>query len=302
MSSHNLSHLAAFVSVARHSGFQKAGAELGLSTSAVSHAIRALEERLGVSLFNRTTRSVALTNAGQRLMERLQSALSEVGDALDEMNNFRGSPTGTLRINTSRAAGHLLVAPLMQRFLAAYPEIHLEIVDEDGLVDIVAGGFDVGIRFHESVPEDMVAVPIGGLQRIVVVGAPGYFAGRPAPHHPHELATHDCIRHRFPSGRLYKWEFSRDGVQFEVEVNGRVTAGDAHLSILASLDGIGLCYTLEDYVAPLVREGRLVCVLDDWCPPIAGFMLYYPQQRRMPPALRAFIDMATEGRAAVKPQ
>ena len=291
----NLSHLALFVAVARQGSFQKAAAEAAISTSAVSHAIRGLEEQFGVGLFNRTTRSIALTDAGQRLFERLQPMLRDVGDAIEEMNSFRAKPAGTLRINTSRTGAHLLLAPLMGRFLATYPEIHLEIVDDDGLVDIVAGGFDAGIRYQESVPEDMVGVRIGAEQRFAVVAAPAYFQAHGEPGHPDDLSRHECIRHRFPSGRLFKWEFERDGVEIEVDVRGRLTVGDMDLALRAALDGIGLTFLIEERVAEPIADGRLRRVLGDWCPPFPGPMLYYPRQRRMPSALRAFIDM-TRGR------
>ena len=287
----NLSHLAVFAAVARHCSFQRAAAEAGMSTSAVSHAIRGLEERLGVSLFNRTTRSVALTEAGQRLVERLQPALRDVGDALEEMNNFRATPAGTLRINSSHIAAQMLVAPLLPRFLEAYPEIHLEIVLDDGFVDIVAGGFDAGIRFDEAVPEDMVAVRFGGAQRFAVVGAPQYFAHRPMPRHPHDLAAHACIRHRFPSGRIFKWEFEKGRDRLDLDVTGPATLGDLALGLSAALDGVGLAFVFEAMAADAIADGRLLRALDDWCPPYPGFMLYYPRQRRMPSALRAFIDM-----------
>jgi|SRR6516165_915146 DNA-binding transcriptional LysR family regulator len=288
----NLSHLVIFAALARHSSFQKTAAEVGMSTSAVSHAIHGLEERLGVSLFNRTTRSVALTDAGQRLLERLQPALRDVGDAIEEMNNFRATPAGTVRINTSRAAVRLLVSPLIRRFVAAYPEIHLEIVDEDGLVDVVGTGFDAGIRFEEKVPEDMVGIRIGPSQRWVVVGAPSYFERRPRPDRPSDLLLHECIRHRFPSGRLLKWKFEKDDAKVEIEVKGRVTLGDQSLTAQAALDGIGLSFVFEDFVKSAIEDGRLIRVLSDWCPSFPGFLLYYPRQRRMSSALRAFIDMA----------
>ncbi len=291
MSLPNLSHLAAFVSVARQLSFQRAAAGRGMSTSAMSHAIRGLEERLGVSLFHRTTRSVSLTEAGQRLLDRLQPVLANVDDALEEMNNFRSVPTGTLRINTSRAAAQILIAPLMARFLAGYPEIHLDIVDDDGFVDIAAGGFDAGVRFLESVPEDMVAIPIGPPCRFVVVGSPAYFEGRTIPLHPDDLAVHDCVRHRFPSGRVFRWEFEKAGKEIAVEVGGRLTIGSQELAMTAALDGIGLAFLLEDVVRLAVDDGRLLRVLDDWCPSFPNFMLCYPRQRRMPSALRAFIDM-----------
>jgi DNA-binding transcriptional LysR family regulator len=236
----NLSHLVVFATVARLGSFRGAGAEAGMSTSAVSHAIRGLEDRLGVTLFNRTTRSVSLTEAGQRLLERLQPALRDVGDAIEEMNAFRSTPTGTLRINASRSAAKLFIAPVIAKFFAAYPEINLEIMEQDGFVDIVAAGFDAGIRFEEAVPEDMVGVRLGISMRWAVVGAPSYFASHPAPLHPDDLSAHDCIRFRFPSGRFSRWEFAKDGVEMEVDVRGRLTVSDAGTGVAAALDGIGL--------------------------------------------------------------
>lgn len=290
----NLSHLAAFSAVARLASFRKAGEELSLSTSAVSYAIRNLEERLGVNLFNRTTRSVALTDAGQRLAERLQPVLHDLGDALDEMNHFRGSASGTLRINTSRAASYLLLMPMAARFLAAYPDIRLEIGEDDSFVDIVGSGFDAGVRLLEAVPEDMVAVPIGPPLRSVVVASPGYLESREPPGHPADLMQHECIRYRFPSGRYFKWEFQKDGETLEFDVPGRIALSDVHAEVRAASDGIGIGYVPENYVAGLLDAGRLVRLLDDWCPVIPGFMLYYPRQRRVSSALRAFIDMARQ--------
>ncbi|MFZ6646327.1 LysR substrate-binding domain-containing protein [Undibacterium sp. TJN25] len=288
----NLSHLAVFASVARHSSFRKAAADLALSASAVSYAIRTLEDRLGVTLFNRTTRSVALSDAGKRLLERLQPALGDVSNALEEMNSFRATPSGTLRINTSRNAAQQLIAPLMQRFLDAYPDIHLEIVSDDGLVDIVGAGFDVGVRYEEAVPEDMIAVSFGPSHRFVLIGSPDYLKRYGVPHHPDDLHRHECIRYRFPSGAVYKWELAKDGMQMEVDVKGRLTVGDLQLSVHGALDGIGLAFVSDDIVTPLLASGKLVSVMEDWCPPVPGFMLYYPRQRQMSSALRAFIDMA----------
>ncbi|WP_448099376.1 LysR substrate-binding domain-containing protein [Luteibacter yeojuensis] len=295
----NLSHLAAFAAVARHASFRKAGAELTLSTSAISYAIRGLEERLGVTLFHRTTRSVSLTEAGQRLLERLQPALTDVNEALEEMNNFRATPAGTLRINMPRLTAQLLLPDLLPRFLATYPDIHFEAVDNDSLVDIVALGFDAGIRFLEAVPEDMIAVPIGGEQRGACVASPEYFAAHGIPKHPNDLFQHDCIRFRFPSGRLYKWEFEQGTTKLDLDVRGRVTFGDFRLSLDAALTGIGVTLVLEDQVANLLREGKLVRVLEDWCPPYPGFMLYYPRQRRVTSALRAFVEFVRDVRWTV---
>ncbi|MDB5655664.1 MAG: transcriptional regulator, LysR family [Tardiphaga sp.] len=288
----SFSQLSAFLGVARLASFQRAGKEIGLSTSAVSYAIRGLEEGLGVSLFHRTTRSVALTEAGQRLFERLQPALRDVTDAFDEMNNFRNTPSGTLRINTSRPAASILIAPLMKRFLAAYPAINLDVVDEDGFTDIVAGGFDAGVRLSESIPEDMVAVRLGPPQRFVVIGAPDYFQRFPTPVHPSELELHQCVRFRFSSGRIFRWEFEKEGEVIELDVQGQATLGDQRLVCEAVLNGVGLGYVFEGLVHSEIEDGRVIRVLDDWCTPFPGFMLYYPRQRRMPSALRAFIDMA----------
>ncbi|MGI4814843.1 MAG: LysR family transcriptional regulator [Janthinobacterium lividum] len=296
----DLPQLTAFAAVARHRSFRLAGVELALSTSAISYAVRRLEERLGVNLFNRTTRSVALTDAGQRLLDRLQPVLHDLSDALEEMNDFRGTPSGTLRINTSRTAAEFLVAPLMPRFLAAYPHIHLEIVEDDSLVDIVGSGFDAGIRIEESVPEDMVAISIGAAQRSAVFGAPAYFTKHGTPLHPHDLRTHDCLRLRFPSGRLYKWEFEKHGERLEIAVSGRVTLGSSLLTVNASLDGVGLGYLLEQNVMQPIRDGRLVRVLEDWCPSFPGFTLYYPKQRQTSSALRAFIDIARKQESACR--
>lgn len=294
----NLSHLAAFAAVARHASFRKAGIELTLSTSAISYAIRGLEERMGVTLFHRTTRSVSLTEAGQRLLERLLPALADVDEALEEMNNFRAAPAGTLRINMPRVTAQLLLPPLLPRFLAAYPDIHFEVVDDDNLIDIVASGFDAGIRFLEAVPEDMIAVPIGGEQRGACVASPEYLAKHGIPRHPNDLFQHDCIRFRFTSGRIYKWEFEQGSTKLELDVRGRVTFSDFRLSLDAAVAGIGLTLVLNDQVIDLVREGKLVRVLEDWCPPYPGFMLYYPRQRRVTSALRAFVDAIREDRAS----
>lgn len=291
MATDNLTHLAAFAAVARNRSFRRAGAELALSTSAVSYAIRALEERLGVGLFHRTTRSVALTEAGQRLLDRLQPALGQVHDALEEMNHFRSAPAGLLRINATRAAVHTQLGPRLADFLRAHPDVRLEVAQDDGLVDIVARGFDAGVRLHEFVPEDMVAVPLGPPLRGLIVGAPAYLRRRPLPTHPQDLVQHECVRFRFASGHLYKWQFERDGQTLDIDVPGRLTLGDQHTVLQAVLDGMGLAYVLEDAARPFLDDGRLVAVLEDWSEPFAGWVLYYPRQRQMSSALRAFVDM-----------
>lgn len=290
MATDNLTHLAAFAAVARHRSFRKAGAELTLSTSAVSYAIRALEERLGVGLFHRTTRSVALTEAGQRLLDRLQPALHQVSDALEEMNHFRAAPAGLLRINSARAAVPTQLGPRLTRFLHAHPDVRLELTENDGLVDIVSEGFDAGVRLHEFVPEDMVAVPLGRPLRGMIVASPAYLERHPAPQHPRDLLQHECIRFRFASGHLYKWQFDRDGQSLELDVQGRLTLSEQTTIIRAVLDGFGLAYVLEDAARPWLDSGQMQAVLEDWSEPFPGFVLYYPRQRQMSSALRAFVD------------
>lgn len=291
MATDNLTHLAAFAAVARHRSFRRAGAELALSTSAVSYAIRALEERLGVGLFHRTTRSVSLTEAGQRLIERLQPALGQVSDALEEMNQFRATPSGLLRINAARAAVPTHVGPWLPVFLRAHPDVRIEVTENDGLVDIVGEGFDAGVRLHEFVPEDMVAVPLGPALRGMIVATPAYLQQNGAPLHPRDLLKHQCIRFRFASGHLYKWQFERGDESMEIDVQGRLTLSEQATIVRAVLDGVGIAYVLEDAARPWLDAGQLVSVLEDWSPPFPGFVLYYPRQRQMTSALRAFVDM-----------
>jgi len=291
MATDNLTHLAAFAAVARQRSFRRAGAELGLSTSAISYAIRALEERLGVGLFHRTTRSVSLTEAGQRLIERLQPALGQVSDALEEMNQFRATPSGLLRINAARAAVPTQLSPRLAAFLRDNPDVRVELTENDGLVDIVAGGFDAGVRLHEFVPEDMVAVPLGPALRGMIVASPAYLAQHGTPLHPRELLAHQCVRFRFASGHLYKWQFERDGESMELDVQGRLTLSEQTTIVRAVLDGLGIAYVLEDAARPWLESGQLVSMLEDWSPPFPGFVLYYPRQRQMTSALRAFVDL-----------
>jgi len=291
MATDNLTHLAAFAAVARHCSFRRAGAELALSTSAVSYAIRALEERLGVGLFHRTTRSVSLTEAGQRLMERLQPALGQVSDALEEMNQFRATPAGLLRINAARAAVPTQLSPRLSRFLQAHPDVRIEVTENDGLVDIVAQGFDAGVRLHEFVPEDMVAVPLGPPLRGMIVASPAYLALHGTPLHPRDLLQHQCVRFRFASGHLYKWQFEQGDETFEIDVQGRLTLSEQTTIVRAVLDGLGIAYVLEDAARPWLDSGQLVSMLEDWSPPFPGFVLYYPRQRQMTSALRAFVDI-----------
>jgi DNA-binding transcriptional LysR family regulator len=286
-----LSDLSAFVAVATHRSFSRAAAELGLSPSALSHTVRSLEERLDLRLLNRTTRSVAPTEAGERLLERLRPALRDIDDALEDANAFRAKPAGRLRLNVPRSAALLLLAPVMTRFIKAYPQMRLEITTEDRLVDIVASGYDAGVRFGESVERDMVAVRIGPDLRMAVVGSPAYFRRHPKPAKPRDLRSHACIRFRLASGGIYRWEFEKKGEVLEVEVDGPLTLSDQQVMLQAALDGAGLAIVLESHARPYLKARHLVRVLADWCPPFPGYFLYYPSRRQVPAGLRAFIDM-----------
>ncbi|MCE9668305.1 LysR family transcriptional regulator [Myxococcus stipitatus] len=282
--------LSAFLSVATHRSFRKAAAELGVTPSALSHALRGIEARLGVRLVNRTTRSVALTEAGERLYARVRPAFLDIRDALEDLNAFRGQPMGTLRLNAARQSAHLALLPVVARFLRAYPDVRVEIRVDDALTDIVGQGFDAGVRFGEAVAADMVAVPLGGKQRSAVVASPGFFARHVAPASPQDLRGLPCVRFRFSSGSFYRWEFEKDGEEVLVEVEGPLTMNDQGLMVDAALAGVGLAYVFEAQVSSLLDEGRLVRVLEDWCPPYAGFFLYYPSRRQLPSVLRAFVD------------
>ncbi|MFC4158594.1 LysR family transcriptional regulator [Chitinimonas lacunae] len=298
----NLTDLHAFATVARLRSFRRAAVELGVSPSALSHTLRSLEDKLGLRLLNRTTRSVAPTAAGEMLLGRLSPALLDIQSALDEVNAFRDSPLGTLRINASRPAAELVLAPLVTAFLQRHPGMEVELVTDDRLVDIVAEGFDAGVRFGERLQQDMVAIPLGPSQRFVVVASPSYLARHGTPESPRELDQHRCIRLRFPSGSIYHWEFSRAEESLEIEVNGPLTVGEMSLQVSAAEAGLGLAYVYHQYAAPGLTAGRLVTVLDDWRPEIPGFFLYYPSRRLMPAGLRAFVELLKEQREQFIPQ
>lgn len=290
MDRHPLPDLAAFVRVAELRSFRKAAAALGLSPSALSHTLRNIETKLGVRLLHRTTRSVAPTEAGERLLERLRPALDDIDAALSEAKSFSDRPAGRVRINTSRSAARFLIAPRLGAFAAAYPEVRLEIVTDDALADIVAAGCDAGVRLDEVLQPDMVAVRLGGEQRLVVVGSPDYLARNGAPQVPADLTGHACFRQRMTSGGLLPWEFERGGEVLKLDPAGPLISDDSLVHLRAALDGAGLAYMFEAHVAEQLATGELVRVLDDWCAPFPGFFLYYPSRRQVSPALRAFID------------
>jgi DNA-binding transcriptional LysR family regulator len=291
MSDVDLADLEAFAAVARARSFRSVARLRGVSASSLSEALRRLEARLGVRLLNRTTRSVTPTEAGQRLLERLSPALSEVAAALDAVNGFRDSPTGTLRLNVPTAVARLVLPPIIGPFLAAHPGIALEVTTEDSFVDVLAAGFDAGVRYDERLEKDMIAVPIGPrMQRFLVAGAPAYLAAHGRPSHPTDLLNHACIRHRFASGVMHPWEFERDGEIVKITPTARVIANSIDLEISAAIQGLGLIATFEGFVAQELKSGALEPVLDDWLQPFSGPFLYYPSRRHMPAPLRAFVD------------
>lgn len=288
--------LAVFLAIAEHRSFRKAAVELGVTASALSHSLRSIEERLDVRLVNRTTRGVGLTEAGERLLERIRPAFLDIDAALDELDTFRGQPMGKLRLNAPRAAAKLVLLPMVSRFLQAHPNIEAEIVVDDALVDMVSGGFDAGVRFGESIAADMIALAIGPRHRFAVVGSPEHILRYGTPVTPHDLKNHPCIRYRFAGGSFYRWEFERGGVELDVDVQGPLTLGDQDMMLDAALEGAGLAYVFESQAKEAIAEAKLVSVLQDWCPYYPGFFLYYPSRRQLPGPLRAFLDFVRASR------
>ena len=286
----DLDDLAAFAAVARTRSFTRAAAELGLSPSALSHAMKALETRLGVRLLARTTRSVAPTAAGELLLRSIQPALEGVVSGLAALADWRDAPSGTVRLTTFGYAARTILATRLPRFLLDHPDVSVEVIVEDRLIDLVAGGFDAGIRLGETVQRDMVAIPVGPALRTVVVGTPGYFAGRTLPQTPGDLADHVCVNYRLlGGGGLLPWEFSVNGRDIKMRVSGQLIVNDEVLAAAATRAGAGLGYMMEHDVADEIANGRLVQVLAEHCTPYPGCQLYYPD-RRVSPALRALID------------
>ncbi|MCL6706920.1 LysR family transcriptional regulator [Pseudomonas sp. R2.Fl] len=294
MADPSLNDLKVFVAVATHRSFRKAADDLGVAPSTLSHAMRALEAELGVRLLNRTTRSVSVTEAGGRLLARLSPVLGDLASALDEVDPYRSTPAGTVRINAPGIAVGLLVRHVVPEVLRRHPRVSVDIVSQGRLVDIVEGGFDAGIRLGESVPRDMVAIRFGGSARFICVASPEYLARAGTPNAPDDLAGHECIRHRMPSGKLYRWEFERQRQQVAIEVTGRLTLDDQVFMVDAAIAGLGIAYVSEQTAREALADGRLKPVLLDWCPPFPGLYLYYPGHRRVPPALRVFIDVLKE--------
>ncbi|MBD59776.1 MAG: LysR family transcriptional regulator [Citromicrobium sp.] len=294
MRRHNLSDFDAVLAVSRRGSFRAAALDLGMSTSALSNAVAKLEGQLGVRLFNRTTRSVALTDAGRRFVEQLGPALRDIDQALDTVRSQQTTPSGTLRINTFATAGREILEPLVLEFLHRYPEVRIDLVTEGNLVDIVGQGFDFGIRSENLVPSDMIAISLGPPRRYAVVASPGYFDHRKPPRVPSDLLAHSCIRTRLPDGAIFRWQFEADGEPVQVDVDGPITLDEASLARLAVLRSIGIGFFMEADVREDIAAGRLVRVLEDWTPPLSPLCLYYPSRRNPPAAFRLFVDLARE--------
>jgi DNA-binding transcriptional LysR family regulator len=285
-----LNDLASFAAVANHRNFRIAAETLGISRSALSHAIIALESKLGIRLFHRTTRSVSLTQAGAQLLARLDPVLQDLDAALDTLAETRGTPSGVLRINANKSGARILLRSVIPHFLDSHPEVEIDLVSEGRLVDIVDQGFDAGVRLAEAVPQDMVAVKFGGTVRFITVAAPRYLKDRVPPGTPDDLQAYACIRQRLPSGKRYRWEFSRRGAEVAIDVTGKLTLDDNDLLVQAAVDGQGIAYVPDSFAHPFLASGHLVTLLDEWCPPVPGLVLYYPRNRHVPATLRAFID------------
>jgi DNA-binding transcriptional LysR family regulator len=296
----SLAELVSFATVAAHKSFRQAADELRVSPSTLSHTIRTLETRLGVRLLHRTTRSVAMTEVGQALLSRVQPLVQEFDAALDDIDNYRSTPSGTLRINSSLIGARVLLQLAVPTFLARYPEMHLDLVTEGRLVDIVAEGFDAGVRLSESVPRDMVAVAFGGSGRFVAVAAPAYLKKYGVPKAPLDLLEHSCIRYRMRNGRIYHWEFERRGQAVEIDARGHLSLDEERLMIEAAIEGVGIAFVAERTASEAIARRRLSVVLDEWCTPFPGLCLYYPGHRQVPAGLRAFVDVLKGGSGQIR--
>ena len=290
--------LDAVMAIARRGSFRAAALDLGMSTTALSNAIGKLEASLGVRLFNRTTRSVSLSDAGRAFAEQVGPALRDIHGAMETARSQQTTPSGTLRINAFATAAREILSPLVLEFLRRHPQVHVDLVTEGRLVDIVAEGFDLGVRAADLVPTDMIAVSLGRPRRYAVVGTPAYFDSHDKPLVPPDLLNHQCIRVRLPNGALYRWQFGKDGNKAQVDVTGPITVDEASVARTVALEGIGLGFFMEQDVLADIEAGRLVRVLEDWTPPFAGLCLYYPGRRNPSAALKAFVALARELRGA----
>ena len=294
MRSYNLTDFDAVLAISRKGSFRGAALDLGMSTSALSNAIAKLEGQLGVRLFNRTTRSVSLTGAGRRFVDQVTPALTDIHQALDTVRSQQETPSGTLRINTFATAGREILAPLIIEYMRRFPDVHIDLITEGNLVDVVADGFDFGVRSKTLVPSDMIAIPLGPSRRFAVVATQKYLKGRDRPEVPSDLLSHVCIRTRLPNGALYRWQFEAEGQPVQVDVEGPITLDEASLARIAVLESVGIGYFMESDIRDDLEQGRLVRMLEDWTPPLSPLCLYYPSRRNPPAAFKVFVDLARE--------
>lgn len=292
MSRHGLTELEAVIAIATRGSFRAAALELGLSTTALSNLIGKVERQLGVRLFNRTTRSVSLTDAGRTFVAQVSPALDEIREAIAAARSQQDVPSGTLRINAFASGAREILQPLVLAFLRRYPQVHVDLVTEGRIVDIVAEGFDLGLRTADLVPSDMIAVPLGPARRFAVVATPAYLDSHGRPQVPPDLLDHRCIRIRLPNGALYRWRFEKEGNPVQIDVVGPVTLDETSLALIAVQEGIGIGFFMEADVREDIAAGRLERVLEDWTPPMAPLCLYYPGRKNPSAAFRAFIEMA----------
>lgn len=294
MTGDGLREFDAILAIARRGSFRAAALELGLSTTALSNLVGKVERRVGVRLFNRTTRSVSLTDAGQRFVEQIRPAVRTLHDAMSAARSQVETPSGTLRINAFATGAREVLRPLLLRFLKRYPQVHIDLVTEGRIVDIVDAGFDLGLRSTDLVPSDMIAIPVGPPRSFAVVSTPAYLEAKGEPRVPADLLRHACLRIRLPNGALHRWQFQKDGEPLQIDVHGPITLDEASLARIAILDHIGIGYFMESDVRDDLDAGRLVRVLKDWTPPLARLSLYYPSRRNPSAAFKALIEMARD--------
>lgn len=298
MKRRGLIELEAVLAIARKGSFRAGALELGMSTTALSNAISKLERQLGVRLFNRTTRSVSLTDAGRAFTDRVGPALATIHQAMDAARSQQETPSGTLRINAFATAAREILSPLVLEFLRRYPRVHVDLVTEGRLVDVVAEGFDLGVRSENLVPSDMIAMPLGPVRRFAVVASPAYLQGNERPWVPSDLVGHPCIRVRLPNGAHFRWQFEKDGQPLQIDVQGPITLDEPSLARMAALEGIGIGFFMEPDVRDDIASGHLVQILEDWTPPLKPLCLYYPSRRNPSAAFKAFIGLARELRCS----
>lgn len=290
--------LMAFAAIAKHRSFRLAALEVGQSPSALSHMVRGLEKNLGVRLLNRTTRSVALSEAGEYLLANLSAPLDDMAAVLSSLDRFKGAPSGRLRLNAPEIGARVLLRHVIPKFLVRYPDAEIDLCIENRPVDIIAEGFDAGVRMGYSVPQDMIAVRFDAEDRFLPLASPDYLARHGAPERPHDLYQHICIRNRLPNGKLYRWEFERNGEKVTIDAKGPLMLNHMQVMIEAAVDGLGIAYTLERAAREYIEGGRLIPILEEWCPAVEGISLYYSGHRQVPSCLRAFIDTM---KAAMQP-